>query len=74
MSLMDIVEVRRLVKAHFNGDLNKTALWMSTANPLLGNVTPEAMVMAGREEKLLQFVKTQLESNHEPDLPEEHPQ
>ena len=64
MSLIDIVEVRKLVKAHFKGDLDKTARWMSTVNPLLGNTTPEAMVMAGREEKLLQFVKTQLEENH----------
>lgn len=64
MGFMQIVEARRLVREHFQGDQDKTSRWMSTRNPMLGNHSPEDMVMAGREEKLLAFVKAQLEENH----------
>lgn len=63
MSLTDIAEVRRLVKGFFDGDPDKTALWMRTPNPMLGNTSPEAMVIAGREGKLLRFVQAQLAEN-----------
>jgi uncharacterized protein (DUF2384 family) len=63
MSFTEITEVRRLVKEFFKGDNDKTALWMSSPNPLLGNTSPVDMVMAGREDKLLEFVKAQMEAN-----------
>lgn len=34
----------------------KAARWMQTENPLLGNVTPISMILAGREARLLKFI------------------
>lgn len=46
-----------IVAEQFSGDLNKTKLWFSTANPLLGDVAPSDMIRVGREKKLLSFVQ-----------------
>ena len=45
-----------LVAEHFKGDVNKTALWFTTPNLLLGNVTPRDMIRFGRYKKLVKFV------------------
>jgi antitoxin Xre/MbcA/ParS-like protein len=50
----------------FFGDPGKVSLWMSSPNPLLGNVSPEDMIRIGREEKLLRFVENQLRENEAP--------
>ena len=45
-----------LVAGHFKGDANKTALWFTIPNPLLGNITPRDMIRFGRYKKLFQFI------------------
>jgi len=47
----------------FFGDKRKTILWFQTENPLLGNVTPRAMIRLGRFSKLLRFIRTALDEN-----------
>ena len=49
--------------ASFFDDEHKTILWFNTANPLLGNVSPKAMIRAGRFDKLLRFIQIALEEN-----------
>ena len=56
-------EVRALVLKHFNGDDDKTNAWMSVPNPMLGDTSPTNMLLFGRYEKLMQFVKDSLEEN-----------
>ena len=63
-------EVYKLILGFFKGDEEKTDLWFRTTNPLLGGWIPRAMIRAGREEKLLEWVKAQLAEN-EPALQEE---
>jgi hypothetical protein len=45
-----------LVAEHFQGDHQKTVLWFTTLNPLLGNITPRDMIRFGRYNKLFKFV------------------
>jgi len=49
--------------ASFFDDEHRTVLWFNTANPLLGNVSPKAMIRAGRFDKLLRFIQMALEEN-----------
>lgn len=45
-----------LVAGYFNGDREKTILWFSTPNPLLGYISPRDMIKVGRYKKLLKFI------------------
>ncbi|MFQ5433157.1 MAG: hypothetical protein ACE5EN_11715 [Nitrospinota bacterium] len=51
-----------LVANHFK-DEKKTILWFQTPNPMLGNVSPREMIMAGRFRKLLKFIQNALDKN-----------
>ena len=52
-----------LVAGHFKGDSNKTGLWFTVPNPLLGNVTPRDMIRFGRYKKLFRFILNALAEN-----------
>jgi uncharacterized protein (DUF2384 family) len=52
-----------LVAEHFKGDAAKTALWFTTPNPLLGNITPRDMIRFGRYKKLFKFIFNALAEN-----------
>ena len=53
-----------LVAEHFQGNAQKTALWFTTPNPLLGsNVAPRDMIRFGRYKKLFKFVVNALSEN-----------
>ena len=54
-----------LVASHFDGDRQRTILWFTIPNPLLGNVTPRDMIRLGRSEKLLKFVINAIAENAE---------
>ena len=51
-----------LVGSYFK-DREKTMLWFQAINPLLGNVSPRAMIRAGQIKKLLKFIITALDEN-----------
>ena len=51
-----------LVQGFFQ-DSQKTMLWFSTPNPLLGSMSPRDMIRLGRFKKLLNFVQTALDEN-----------
>ena len=44
----------------FFNDLDKSAVWMECENPLLGGISPKAMINLGRYVKLMDFIYTQL--------------
>jgi len=52
-----------IVAGFFEGDSEKTYLWFTTLNPLLGNVAPRDMIRFGRYKKLLKFVMNALTEN-----------
>lgn len=52
-----------MLDVHFQGNFKKTDTWTRTPNPLLGYLSPSEMIEAGREKKLLKFVKNAVEEN-----------
>ncbi len=52
-----------LVAEHFHGNAQKTTLWFTTLNPLLGNIAPRDMIRFGRYKKLFKFVVNALAEN-----------
>jgi hypothetical protein len=59
-------ETGRLVLEFFGGNEKKTDLWLKSSNPLLGGISPEKMIVLGREVRLLRFVQSQLADNEAP--------
>ena len=53
-----------LVQGFFK-DQQKTMLWFSIPNPLLGGMSPRDMIRIGRFKKLLNFIQTALDENHQ---------
>lgn len=58
--LLEIAMMCEFVADYFEGDLNKTFLWLILKNPLLGNISPRDMIRMGRYEKLISFVQDAL--------------
>jgi hypothetical protein len=54
--LEQIANICAMVAGHFDGDIEKTALWFRTPNPMLGNISPRDMIRFGRYKRLLKFV------------------
>jgi len=54
--LNQISNICQLVAEFFDGDPEKTSLWFSTPNPMLGDVSPRDMLRFGRYKKLLKFI------------------
>ena len=54
--LAEIANICNLVAQHFDGDRQKTALWFTTKNPMLGDISPCDMIRVGRYDKLRRFV------------------
>jgi len=52
-----------LVSGFFQGDRDKTMLWFSMPNPLLGEMSPRDMIRIGRFKKLLKFIQTAISEN-----------
>lgn len=55
-----------LVAGYFQGDSQKTALWFTVKNPLLGNLSPRDMIRFGRYKRLMSFVVSAIEENRPP--------
>jgi hypothetical protein len=54
--LVQIASICNLVAQFFDGNAEKTALWFTTKNPMLGDMTPRDMIRFGRYDKLRRFV------------------
>jgi len=59
--------VLNLVAQFFEGDGEKTNLWFTMPNPLLGGVAPRDMLRVGRFRRLYQFIIDALSENSPPD-------
>lgn len=62
-SLRALRRVRTSVARFFEGDEAKTDRWFRTPNPMLGNVSPNAIIRSGRQHKLAQFVADAMREN-----------
>ncbi len=49
--------------AQYFKDAQKTVLWFSVTNPLLGNIAPREMIRLGRFNKLQRFILNALNEN-----------
>jgi uncharacterized protein (DUF2384 family) len=47
----------------FFKDEEKARVWFATSNPLLGEISPNEMMMLGRHQKLIDFINNSLEGN-----------
>ncbi len=56
-------EIFTLLMSFFN-DEAVVLSWIAAPNPLLGNISPSDMILAGREAKLLKFIKNSIEENN----------
>ena len=63
LKMLEWATLVNLVAQFFAGDLEKTALWFTLPNPLLGNVSPRDMIRYGRYETLRDFIHTSLSEN-----------
>lgn len=57
----DYFKVRKLINPFFKGDEINAHLWMELDNPLLGGVSPNKMIEMGESDKLIKFIKQQLD-------------
>jgi hypothetical protein len=55
--LGEIANIANLVAEIFEGNAEKTALWFSTPNYMLGEISPRDMIRAGRYKRLLKFIQ-----------------
>lgn len=56
-------KISRLLAEFFKDSPEKVHLWLRLNNPALGGVSPEKMIVWGRHERLLSFVRNQLEES-----------
>ncbi len=54
--LEEIGNILNLVGGYFDGDVYRTALWFSTKNPGLGNISPRNMIRMNRHNNLRNFI------------------
>lgn len=54
--LEQIANIANRVAALFDGDVQKTALWFRTPNPMLGDLSPRDMLRMNRFKRLYKFV------------------
>jgi uncharacterized protein (DUF2384 family) len=63
----DLIELLETIVKFFDGNEEKATLWFNTRNPMLGGVSPKEMVDSDRTDKLLKWVKQQIEEGKAPD-------
>lgn len=56
----DFKEIYQLLLVFFKGNAKKAALWMTTPNPLFGNLVPTKLIQTGRGNKVLKVVKSRV--------------
>src|SRR3989442_518099 len=54
--ITEIAVICERVAGYFKGNAQKTLLWFSLPNTLLGNISPVEMIKLGRYKKLFHFV------------------
>jgi hypothetical protein len=54
---LELISVVTIVSNQFIQDKDKTRLWFSMPNPLLGGVSPIQMILLGKHKKLIKFIQ-----------------
>lgn len=52
----ELANLANLVSDYFEGDQDRVALWLGTANPMLGGISPTELVCMGRYQVVLDYV------------------
>lgn len=66
---VEVIEIEQLnttakaVIFFFRDEPYKAILWFITDNPMLGGISPMAMIETGRHEKVIEFVRVQMLEN-----------
>ena len=55
--LADLVDCFGFLVEYFDGDQEKATKWMNTPNIFFGNKIPASMVVTGRGDRVLEFLK-----------------
>jgi uncharacterized protein (DUF2384 family) len=63
VGLERIANICVIVAGYFEDDVDKTALWFRTPNPMLGYISPRDMIRFGRSERLLTFAMEGRDAN-----------
>lgn len=58
-----LIEVRAYLEEFFHNDPEKIGRWMTTPNPMFGDVAPVYLVACGRWQVVLDFVRDAREAN-----------
>lgn len=58
-----INETLKLLKIFYKDAPSKVGLWLESENPMLGNIKPIEMILMGRGEKLIKYIKDHREMN-----------
>lgn len=61
---MEIISVLSVVSSHLGHDKEKTKLWFSMPNPLLGGVTPAEMIFIGKHKKLMKLIQRSMSGDN----------
>ena len=61
------VQAHALVKDNMGWDEPKVRMWLSTRNSMLGNMSPEFLISMGRGQKLVNWIRQQIDENKPPD-------
>jgi hypothetical protein len=61
--ITEIAVICEQVAGYFKGNVQKTSLWFSLPNTLLGNISPLHMIKLGRYKKLYHHVQNALAGN-----------
>lgn len=61
--LEQIANICALVAGFFEGDIEKTALWFKTPNPMLGDISPRDMIRYGRYKRLMKIIADAQQAN-----------
>lgn len=57
-------EIFTLLKEFFKEEPEKVAIWLDTPNPMFGGTTPSNLILKGRADKVLKFIKTAKEESN----------
>lgn len=61
--MREIAVICEMVAGYFEGNVQKTVLWFSLKNPMLGGISPKDMIRSGNYRKLEKFIRNALDGN-----------
>lgn len=54
---LELISVLSVVSSNLEDDKERTRLWFSLPNPMLGGLSPVQMILIGKHKKLMKFIE-----------------